>query len=85
MARETEQTIKDFIVEVFLFGQGGDELDPAESLLEKGVIDSTGVLELMTFIEERFGIKVDDSELVPENFDSIGRVAAFVERKLGRG
>jgi len=54
---------------------------PRDSLIESGVIDSTGVLELIEFLEEEFGIAVDDSETVPENLDTIERVVAFVSRK----
>ena len=54
------------------------------SLLETGTIDSTGVLELITFVEQRFGIEVGEREILPGNFDSITRVASFVERKLAR-
>jgi acyl carrier protein len=55
------------------------------SLLEKGVIDSTGVLEVVTFIETEFGLTVEDAELLPENLDSIGQIAAYVERKKASG
>jgi len=51
------------------------------SLLDRGIIDSTGVLEVITFIENTFGIKVADEEMLPENLDTIDRIAAFVERK----
>ena len=54
-----------------------------DSLLDKGIIDSTGVIELIGFLEETFGIKVEDAEMVPENLDSIARMAAFVQRKRG--
>ena len=55
------------------------------SLLEEGIMDSTGVLDLVMFIEETFGIRVKDEELVPENLDSVNKLVAFVERKTGRG
>jgi acyl carrier protein len=58
-------------------------LQDEDSLLDKGIIDSTGVLELVGFLEKTFGVKVADAEMVPENLDSIGRVSAFVQRKLG--
>ena len=51
------------------------------SLLEQGIIDSTGVLELVTFIEDSFGITIDDAEMVPQNLDSVERIASFVGRK----
>lgn len=71
-----------FVVDNFLFGQAGDLRDD-DSFLEKGIIDSTGILELIGFLEERFGVAVQDSELIPENLDSIKNVAAFVQRRRG--
>lgn len=76
-----EQQIRNFIVENFLFGESNNGLNDDDSLLEKGVIDSTGVLELITFIEETYGIKVNDEELIPENLDSISNVTNFIKRK----
>lgn len=73
--------IRSFVVERFLFGQGGESLANDDSFLERGIVDSTGVLEIVTFLEEKFGIKVQDEELVPDNLDSIARIAAFVARK----
>ncbi len=72
--------IRSFIVENFLFGEG-DDLKDDTSFLEDGIIDSTGILELVDFIEEEFGIGVDDEELVPENLDSLNNVSAYVARK----
>ncbi|HVY49159.1 MAG TPA: acyl carrier protein [Minicystis sp.] len=57
-------------------------LADGDSLLDTGTMDSTGTLELMAFLEEHFGIVIDDTEVVPENFDSIAAVAALVGRKL---
>lgn len=76
-----EEELKTYVVETFLFGQGGDELKRADSLLEQGIVDSTGVLEIVAFLEETWGISVDDEELVPENFDSLASLTAFVEKK----
>lgn len=73
--------IKTFIIENFLFGNT-DGLNDDTSFLEEGIIDSTGILELITFLEEEFSIKVDDEELIPENLDSINNIAAFLELKL---
>lgn len=75
-----KKIVKEFIIENFLFGNEG-ELTEATSFLDEGIIDSTGVLELVTFIEEKFAIAIDDDELIPENLDTIGRVAAFILRK----
>lgn len=57
-------------------------LEDESSLLDRGIIDSTGVLEVIFFIEETFGIKVEDSEMLPDNLDSIERITDFVARKL---
>jgi acyl carrier protein len=76
-----ERQIREFINDNFLFGQGADRLNRQDSFLEQGIIDSTGVLELVTFIEDRFAIKIADSELVPQNLDSIDNLVRFIERK----
>src|ERR1044071_1782204 len=75
------QHLRVFIDETFLFGQGIDELQDDDSFIDKGVIDSTGVLQLVGFIEETCSIRVEDEELIPDNLDSISRVRSFVERK----
>lgn len=77
-----EQAIREFVVANFLFGRDGETLTSGESFLENGIIDSTGVLELVAFLEQTYQIKVRDSELVPENLDSLRLVSAFVHRKL---
>jgi acyl carrier protein len=76
-----EQQIRYFIVENFLFGDSDNGLNDTDSLLEKGIIDSTGVLELVSHLEENYGIQVEDEELIPENLDSIANVTAYIERK----
>ena len=73
--------IRSFIVENFLFGKDNG-LEDDTSFLEEGIIDSTGVLELVSFLEEEYGIAVEDEELVPENLDSINNVIAYLERKI---
>jgi acyl carrier protein len=80
MKEEIKNQIRNFIIENFLFGESNG-LSESDSLLEKGIIDSTGVLELIAFIEESYGIKVKDEELVPENLDSIVSVTDFILRK----
>jgi acyl carrier protein len=73
--------IRDFVVNNFLFGNAGDVKDDT-SFLEHNVLDSTGILELVTFLESRYQIKVQDREMLPENLDSIERVSSFVAGKL---
>ena len=77
-----ERALREFIVDNFLFGQDGADLTDEASLLEHGIIDSTGVLELVSFLEGKYPLKIDDEELIPENLDSIGNLARFVRRKL---
>lgn len=74
--------IKAFIVSNFLFGQDGSGLADEQSFLETGVIDSTGLLELVSFVEQKYGISIGDRELVPENLDSLRNISQLVARKL---
>jgi len=80
----TKELISTFIKENFLMYQEGSPLDEEASFLDEGIIDSTGVLEIISFLEQTFHIKVEDEELVPENLDSVVRLARFVERKTPR-
>ncbi|MBU8899958.1 acyl carrier protein [Corallococcus sp. H22C18031201] len=73
----TRDSIRSFIVDTFFVDEFGDD----DSFLRKGLIDSTGMMELVAFVESEFGIKLEDKELVPENLDSLSRVVAFVGRK----
>lgn len=77
-----EQHLRAFFNDTFLFGQGADSFGSDDSLMEQGIIDSTGVLELVSFIEERYQIKLADHEMVPENLDSVSRLTAFIARKV---
>lgn len=77
-----EADVRGFVADNFLFGRKNVSLDGDDSLLEQGLIDSTGVLELVSFIESKFEIKVEDDDLVPDNLDSINRLIAFIETKL---
>ena len=76
-----KDTLREFIFENFLVGLRKNELNDTDSFLEKGIIDSTGVLELVAFVEQTFGFEVEDEELLPENFDSLNRLQAYIERK----
>lgn len=75
------EKIRKFINDNFLFGQGESSFTDDDSFLDKGIIDSTGVLELVAFLEEQFGIKVEDEELVPENLDSTNNLVNFINSK----
>jgi acyl carrier protein len=73
-------TLRQFVQENFLYGQEAAFSDD-DSFLEQGIIDSTGVLELVAFLESQYGITVDDEELVPENLDSISNLVRFIGAK----
>jgi len=78
---DIKKKVRAFIVENFLFGVD-DELTDATSFLEDGVIDSTGILELVEFIEEEFSMSIDEEELMPENLDSLNNIELFLTNKL---
>lgn len=82
MKQKIESDIRLFIIENFLFGDSSNGLKETDSLLERGIIDSTGVLELVSHLEETYGFKVEDEELIPENLDSIANVTEYILRKL---
>ena len=77
---DAKSEIRKFIVDKFYVAPSAALTDEV-SLLDEGIMDSTGVLEVIAFIEGRFGIHVDDEEMVPDNLDSIARITAFVARK----
>lgn len=72
--------IRGFIVETFLLGDD-DGFDDSDSLIEGGIVDSTGVMEIVAFLEETYGIAIDDDELVADNLDSVERLRKFVDGK----
>jgi acyl carrier protein len=76
-----ESEIRAFIAENFLLGDDVQNLPGSASLIDAGIIDSTGVLELVGFLEDRYGIRISDHELLPENLDSIDNVIRFVGEK----
>lgn len=77
---QVKEKVYNFIVENFLFGNS-DGLDYETSFLDEGIIDSTGILELVSFLEEEFNIRIHDDELVPENLDSIEKISSFLQNK----
>ena len=81
MKNNIEQKIRDFIRDNFLMGEDDGNFSSNDSLLEKGIIDSVGILELVSFLEETFDIKVEDEELVPENLDSIAFIVNYIQHK----
>ena len=81
MSDSLRDRIQMFILENYLFTSDGSALGSDDSLLGRGIVDSTGMLEIIMFIEEQLGVTVKDEEMVPENLDSVSRIAAFVESK----
>lgn len=77
---EPREVVKEFIVQNF-YVPDGDALADDTSLLDQGIVDSTGVLEVTSFLEKEFGIKIEDAEMLPENLDTIGNIVAFLRRK----
>jgi len=78
---ENKQAIREFVVENFLFGEANGLKDDT-SFLEEGIVDSTGILELVTYLEDEYSITVEDEELIPENLDSINNVANYLQSKM---
>jgi len=76
-----EREIKEFIINNFLYGQNDGALADDVSFLENGIIDSTGVLELVSFVQDTYGIQVTDDEIIPANFDSINNLSRFIVNK----
>lgn len=81
MTQPIKDSIKTFIIENFLFGDTAYDLQDDASLIENEIIDSTGVLELVAFVEDRFGFVMADADIVPANLDSVARITAFVASK----
>jgi len=76
------EELRHFVVENYLFGRSDVELKADDSFLDRGIIDSTGVLELVTFLEAKYQITIQDEELIPSNLDSINNLLRFLETKL---
>jgi acyl carrier protein len=80
---DVSTAVRAFVEENFLYRSDGGAIAADQSLLDAGLIDSTGILELVAFLEERFGIQMADADIVPENLDTLDSIAAYVRRKLG--
>lgn len=85
MSTETEiqQKIRDFIAETFLIGDEKDSFDNADSFMATGIVDSTGILEIVVLLESEFEMTIEDEEMTPSNLDSVNNLAGFVMRKTG--
>ena len=76
-----EDKVRNYILENYLFTDDQSELNNEDSFLEKGIIDSTGILEIIFFLEEEFGLSVEDDEMIPENLDSVNNIVKFINSK----
>jgi acyl carrier protein len=83
MTGTVTEILRNFVVQNFLFGDLTRPLGDDDSFLEKGIVDSTGILEMVGFLEKELGLKVQDEEIVPDHFDSIARLARYIHRKQG--
>ena len=81
MTFELHKQVRNFILENYLFTDDESVLGLEDSLLDRGIVDSTGMLEIIMFIEDELGVTVEDEEMIPENLDSVNRIANFVGRK----
>jgi acyl carrier protein len=81
MADALHDHIRNFILENYLFTNDTTAVGLDDSLLGRGIVDSTGMLEIIFFIEEQLGVKVQDEEMIPENLDSVNKIATFVLSK----
>lgn len=77
----SENKIRNYILENYLFTEDQSALDNGDSFLDKGILDSTGILEVIYFLEDDFGIKIEDEEMIPENLDSVNNIVSFLKRK----
>lgn len=77
--------VKEFIINNFLFGQEDEPIAEKDSFMGKGIIDSTGILELIDFTEETYSISIEDNELLPENLDSLDNISRFILYKRAQG
>ena len=76
-----EEALRNFILENYLFTDNQSALSNSDSFMEKGIIDSTGILEVIFFLEDELGVIVEDEEMIPENLDSVNNIVAFVNAK----
>jgi acyl carrier protein len=84
MENDTRGKVKKYILENFLFSADSNAIHDDVSFMKSGIVDSTGILEIISFLEEEFQIHVDDEEVTPENLDSIYLVAKYVENKISK-
>jgi len=82
MMEQTREMIRQYIANNILFSDNGYPYSDEASFLGEGIVDSMNVLELVMFVEQNFGVKVEDQDIIPENFDSVAKLATYVESKV---
>ena len=81
---DIESQIRNYIIKNLLFSSNGYHYSDDTSFLEEGIVDSVGIMELVSFVEDSFGVPVADSDITPDNFDSVSRLSGYICRKTGR-
>lgn len=81
MSDSMHDTIRAYILENYLFTDDAAALGLGDSLVGRGIVDSTGMLEIILFVEEQFGVKVKDEDMIAENFDSVSKIVDYVHRQ----
>ena len=79
---DTETAVESFIVNEIMLGDNSTQIDPNESLINSGVLDSLALLRLIAFIEEQFNVTIEDSEVIPENLETINDIIDFIDHKM---
>ncbi len=78
---QIQKDVREYVIENLLMGDEEADFSDKQSFLDTGLVDSTGILEIINFLEDEYEIEIEDDEMVPENLDSVENIAAFVERK----
>lgn len=80
-SKETQEQVRNFVIENLLLGEEEENFSNGQSFLDSGLIDSTGILEIIAFLEDEYDITIKDDEMIPENLDSVERIVAFLEKR----
>ena len=80
-SKETQEQVRNFVIENLLLGEEEENFTNGQSFLDSGLIDSTGILEIIAFLEDEYDITIKDDEMIPENLDSVERIVAFLEKR----
>ena len=79
---DIKQGVREYIINNFLFGDEDNSFNDDDSFMENSILDSTGILDIILFIEEKYGIKIEDNEILPENLDSLNNLEKFIKTKM---